>query len=298
ENIRKIYLKKGWEIAYGTSGTMKAVAELLVEHDGGAVVRKASLEKLVEETINNGGITSTNVPKLRRDVLPAGLCILQAIFNQLKFETLHVADASLKEGLLYDTMGRLSNHDARIDTIDKLKVQYGIDQAQADRVSNTANKFWKQIKSASLPGISRTKILDWAAQVHEIGLSISHSGYHHHAHYILRHSDLAGFGRYEQYILANLVRAHRKKIDINKFEGLDLEARKAFIPILLCLRLAICLYRRREDVNILPTFRCDDSTYILSFQKEWLDDNPLTLAKLEQEVAYFSSVGLTLSIAS
>ncbi|MFT5082700.1 MAG: exopolyphosphatase/guanosine-5'-triphosphate,3'-diphosphate pyrophosphatase, partial [Lentisphaeria bacterium] len=42
ENIRKIYLKKGWEIAYGTSGTMKAVAELLVEHDGGAVVRKAS----------------------------------------------------------------------------------------------------------------------------------------------------------------------------------------------------------------------------------------------------------------
>lgn len=298
EEIRKNYLKTGWQIAYGTSGTMKAVAEILVAHDGGAVITKSSLNSLVEETIANGKIVSSHVAKLRRDVLPAGLAILQAIFDQLKLEKIHVASSSLKEGLIYDTLGRYSNHDSRAETIEKLKAQYSIDQDQAQRVSQTAGRFWSQIERANLPGVSRTKILYWAAQLHEIGLNISHSGYHHHGYYIIRHSDLAGFGRYEQYILASLVRLHRKKPHENKIEGLDNNARQAFVPLLVCIRIAALLHRRREDLDDTPVLKEINGGFSLRFSQDWLSNHPLTMAGLTQEQSYLKNIDVVLDIQS
>lgn len=298
EEIRKNYRKTGWEIAYGTSGTMKAVAELLVSSDGGAVITKASLDALVKDTVENGKISASSVPKLRRDVLPAGLAILQAIFDQLKLDKIHVATATLKEGLIFDTLGRFSNHDERMETVSELISKHSIDTQQAKRIKDCAIAFWSQISGPDLPGVSRTKILRWAAQLHEIGLSISHSGYHHHGYYILRYSDLAGFGRYEQYILANLVRLHRKKPAEDRIEGLDVSARAAFIPLLVCLRLSILLHRRRESLDIAPTLSEGQNQYTVHFQREWLDAHPLTLAGLEQEQAYLNNIGVSLAIDS
>ncbi len=296
EEIRKNYLKTGWDITYGTSGTMKAVADLLVEQDGGAVITRASLEALLKDTVANGRISSATVPKLRRDVLPAGLAILQAIFELLKIDKIHVADATLKDGLIYDTLGRFSDRDSRVETVAQLQTQYNIDRDHAERVRRAAKQFWSQIKGPDLPGVSRTKILSWAAQLHEIGLSISHSSYHHHGHYILRHSDLAGFGRYEQYVLANLVRLHRKKLaDDRVAEGLDKPARQAFIPLLLCLRLAVLLHRRRENLDALPQLSKNNGAYVLSFPPTWLASHPLTLASLEQERAHFGNIGVNLA---
>jgi len=297
EEIRKNYLKTGWEIAYGTSGTMKAVAELLVDEDGGAVITKDSLDTLVKETVAHGSIVPGNVPKLRRDVLPAGLSILQAIFDQLKLEKIHVADATLKEGLIYDTLGRFSDQDSRAETVEQLKTRYNIDRDHADRVSQAARQFWTQIGGPNLIGVSRTKILSWAGQLHEIGLSISHSSYHHHGYYILRHSDLAGFGRYEQYVLANLVRLHRKKLaEYRVEEGLDNAAKQAFIPLLLCLRLAVLLHRRRENMHELPKLKMKDNVCTLIFVRGWLESHPLTRASLEQEQEYFKNINLELKI--
>ncbi len=211
EEIRKQYISNSWETAYGTSGTMKAIAELLAETDGGAVITKKSLFELADYCIENRSIPDADIASPRKEVLPAGIAILQAIFDELNLEVIQVADATLKEGLIYDTIGRFSDHDIRFSTIEKLKEQYKIDEKQAERVSDLAISFWKNIKGVKLAGVSRTKILDWAAQLHEIGLNISHSSYHRHGYYILRYTDLGGFGRTEQYILANLVRFHRRK---------------------------------------------------------------------------------------
>lgn len=294
EEIRKNYLKLDWDIAYGTSGTMRAISGLVSETDGGAIITRKSLDKVIAQTITEGEVKSSGVPKLRRDVLPAGLAILHAIFDQLKLDTLHIADATLKEGLIYDTIGRFSDHDARVETVSNLKNQYAIDVTQAERVSKTASYFWSKLDTCNLPGVSRSKILSWAAQLHEIGLSISHSGYHHHGYYILRHSDLAGFARYEQYILANLVRSHHKKINMKRFEELDDVAREAFIPLMVCLRLAARLHRRREDIDELPEFSGKNGKYKLKFKTDWLEQHPLTQAGLEQEKLYYKALGLTL----
>lgn len=292
ESIRKIYLKSGWDTAHGTSGTIKAIADLVAGADGGAIITRDSLEKLYESIAQTGELPHNDIPKLRQDVLPAGTAILLAVFHQLQLEQLRVANATLKEGLIYDTIGRFSNHDSRSYTVKKLQAQYQIDEAQADRIANTAIGLWLQIEGLPMRGVSRTKILRWAAMLHEVGLSISHTSFHHHGYYILRHSDLAGFGRYEQYILANLVRGHRRKLSTNRFDGMDDATLAAFLPVLLCLRLATLLHRRREDLTVTPTLRENNGRYTLSLPQEWAAEHPLTVSSLEHERAYFGAVDI------
>jgi len=293
EGIRQVYLRMGWRIVYGTSGTARAIADLTAEKDGGAVISKASLNWLAEEILTNKSILAS-VPSPRSSVLPAGIAILRAIFDQLKIDVMHVGDYALKEGLLYDTIGRLSDQDSRTRTVKKLQEQYKVDIDQATRVSETALALWKHIEGPLLPGVSRSKILRWAAQLHEIGLSISHSSHHHHGYYLLRHGDIAGFGRYEQYILANLVRSHRKGLYMDKFGDMDETAIAAFIPLLVCLRLATVLHRRREEIaqQELPELSVSGNTYILKFSRGWLHKHPLTLASLEVEREQYDRIGV------
>ncbi|MGA0806264.1 MAG: exopolyphosphatase [Pseudohongiellaceae bacterium] len=295
ETVRKIYLKAGWQIAYGTSGTVRAIADLVQGRDGGAVITAASVEWLSREIFNNKA-TFNDLPSLRRSVLPAGLAILKAIFDQLKLDKLHVGDAALKEGLLYDSIGRLSDHDSRIVTVHKLQEKYQIDMDQAARVERTALALWQQIDGPPLPGVSRTKVLSWACRLHEIGMSISHSSHHHHGYYILRNSDLAGFGRYEQYILANLVRAQRKGLYAGKFEDVDDQTMEALVPLIVCLRMAVVLHRRREDLDFAPKLELRSKVYRLSFRRKWLADHPLTLDGLEQEKDHYDSLGISLVV--
>jgi len=295
ESVRKIYLKAGWQIAYGTSGTVRAIADLVQGRDGGAVITAASIEWLSREIFNNKS-TFNDLPSLRRSVLPAGLAVLKAVFDQLKVDKLHVGDAALKEGLLYDSIGRLSDQDSRIETVRKLQEKNQIDMDQATRVEKTALALWQQIEGPPLPGVSRTKVLSWAARLHEIGMSISHSSHHHHGYYILRNSDLAGFGRYEQYILANLVRAQRKGLYAGKFEDLDELTMDALVPLIVCLRIAVVLHRRREDLDVVPKLELRSKVYHLAFRRRWLADHPLTLDGLEQEKDHYDSLGISLAL--
>ena len=296
EEIRKQYISHSWVRAYGTSGTMKAIANLTSETDGGAIITKKNLFELAEYCIENRGIPDSSIASPRREVLPAGIAILQAIFDELNLEVIHVADATLKEGLIYDNIGRFSDHDIRFYTVEKLQDQYDIDRKQADRVSDLALTFWKKIEGPKLAGVSRTKILDWAAQLHEIGLNISHSSYHRHGYYILRYSDLGGFGRTEQYILANLVRFHRRKLSFSGFIEIGDEILEAFIPLLICLRLSISLNRRRENLTDIPTLKRNSNNYTLKFKEGYLDANPLTYSGLEKEIGYLKNIDINLNV--
>lgn len=297
ESIRPNYRRHGWDICYGTSGTMRAIAELLTDIDGGAIIPAKSLKILYNDIIRNSEDILKNVAKLRRDVLPAGIAILMAICDQLKIEKIHVADATLKDGLIFDSVGRLNNIDAREGAVSSLQQQFRVDTAQADRVAKSAHELMKQLSTPPIPGVSRTKILKWAARLHEVGLGISHSSHHNHGFYVLKYSDLAGFGRYEQYILASLVRCHRKKLLFERIEGLDYKAKLALVPLILCLRLAVILNRRREDSELLPTISGQNDQYKVVFPAQWLTDNPLTAASLNNEPAHFANLSVHVEIS-
>lgn len=296
EQVRPTYLTAGWDIVYGTSGTMKAIADVLADTQGtNAIIYKDALSQLAQQLIKDGHIHHPKLAAAREFVLPGGIAVLQALFDELNIDKIHVADATLKEGLIYDLVGRFDNQDARPQSVVRLQKQYYVDIAQANRVANCALSLWQQLKTPTIPAVSRTKLLQWAGLLHEVGLAISHSGHHNHGHYILENSDLAGFGRYEQNLLAEMVRGQRKKVISDGFDYIEPQTLAALLPLLVCLRLAVLLHRRREDLPFAPKItQRGPQRFYLKFPAQWLKQHPLTAAGLQIEADYLTEAGLHL----
>ena len=296
EAIRRIYLDAGWDITYGASGTMKTVAELMPDNTPTGVIDIEGINWLYDSVVSNQSVPEDNIPKARRHVLAAGVAILKAIFDQMQIKQLHVSNAALKEGLIYETIGRLQHHDIRDETVAKTQQKYGIDQAQAVRVKDTALALKKQLNLAPNDVFNQEKILAWAAQLHEIGLSISHSGYHHHGNYILANCDLAGFNRYEQFLLATLVGMHRRKINTQVLDSLSDNHRENILNLAICLRLAVVMNRKRDTLDCHPTITREAESVTLDFGSSWLNNNPLTQTSLAQESNYLGRIGIKLNV--
>lgn len=296
EQVRPTYLQAGWDIVYGTSGTMKAIADVLADTQGNkAIIHKEALDALALRLIRTGHIHHPKLDSAREFVLPGGIAVLQALFNELNIDKIHVADATLKEGLIYDLVGRFDNEDTRPVSVERLQKQYFVDTAQANRVSACALALWRQLKTPTIAAVSRTKLLHWAGLLHEVGLAISHSGHHNHGHYILENSDLAGFGRYEQHLLAEMVRGQRKKMLSDGLLSLDDASLAALLPLLMCLRLAVLLNRRRENLPFTPKINQRGmQRFYLHFPAGWLKHHPLTAAGLQIEAEYLAKAGLHL----
>jgi exopolyphosphatase/guanosine-5'-triphosphate,3'-diphosphate pyrophosphatase len=139
-------------------------------------------------------------------------------------------------------------------------------------------------------------ILKWAAQLHEIGLQISHGSYHKHGAYILTHADLPGFSRTEQSLLATLLLNHRQKFRVISFENLVTRAQKPGLRLCVLLRLAVLLHRGRTDEQV-PNFslQVDGSDIMLRFPENWLEQHSLTKADLNKECEFLKDAGFSLS---
>jgi exopolyphosphatase/guanosine-5'-triphosphate,3'-diphosphate pyrophosphatase len=293
ELITRRYRKHGWDITVGSSGTMKAISELMPSDVVSGIITKEGLNELMDQLRQHGTLLKTEgISSQRLSVLPAGIVILAAIFDQLQLEQIHVAHSTLKEGLLYDTIGRLSATDMRDQTVQKLIDQYTIDRDQASRVDNTLKHFIRSLPKPVINGVKVHKIVRWAALLHEIGLSISHSGYHHHGAYLLKYSDMAGFSRFEQELLALFVGTHRRKIHEEKLTVLASETQQSLAVFFACLRLAVLLNHRREDGIDLPDIKLQDHTIILQFPNDWLASHPLTDRNLRREQHSLESLNI------
>jgi exopolyphosphatase/guanosine-5'-triphosphate,3'-diphosphate pyrophosphatase len=289
----------GWQACYGSSGTVLAIAELLGE---GGITRKG-LKKLRATLCEKGSVDKLDLPGLdaeRAAVLPGGLAILMAVFKRLEIETMSPASGALREGLLYDLLGRIQHEDVRERTIRWLAERNGVDLEHAARVERTAIYCLNQVATAW--GIERSeanRYLTWASRLHEIGLEISHTGYQRHGAYILENADMPGFSKHEQTLLSVIVQTHRRKLRLEDFIKVPEEKRDFTLRTSLVFRLACCLNRSRST-EPLPEFGLDakKSTITLRFPKNWLDTNPLTLADLEEEKQRLKAVDVELAIAS
>jgi exopolyphosphatase / guanosine-5'-triphosphate,3'-diphosphate pyrophosphatase len=312
ESISKLYLHTGWQFVVGSSGTMRAIAQLIQEDVVAGVITRTGLSVLLNHLHQHGTLIETSdLTAERRNVLPAGIIILSAIFDQFNLNEIHVVDSALKEGLIFDTIGRFlnngNNNDVRDTTVNKMMEKYQVDSNQADLVDHTLSHFAQKLPIPVVNGINVKKILHWAAKLHEIGLTISHSGHHHHGHYLIQASDMAGFSRSEQELLALLIGSHRRKIRSERLALLTAENQQTLYPLLICLRLSALLNHRREahielpEIDFIFTDTQDNTTthqhliINLRFPENWLDEHPLTKHKLSQEQHHLSPLGVTLN---
>jgi exopolyphosphatase/guanosine-5'-triphosphate,3'-diphosphate pyrophosphatase len=296
------FRRSEWESAFGASGTLRAVNDVLLARGvaGGAIDRDG-LEWLLQECLRAGSTDKLRLAGLaadRQDVLPGGLAILVEVFDMLGVENMRVADGALREGLLYDLLGRLTDEDARARTVRAMEGRFHVETAHADRVEATALAFLRQAREGwKLEDPLAEQMLAWAARLHEIGLDISHSHHNRHGAYLLQNADMPGFPREEQQLLAALVGAHRRKPSLETLEELMPPWHLKAEYLIVLLRLAVLLHRDRGS-RALPEIdiRVRGRNVELEFPKGWLDSHPLTAADLEQEVEYLQAAGFRLRV--
>ncbi len=302
--IRPRYRAIGWETAVCSSGTVNAVQDILVANRWSTEgITPQGLQTLRQTLIDVGRTAELALPGLpleRAPVLPGGVAILSAIFENLGLTHLNVSDGALREGLVYDLLGRLVDEDVRDRTIRSLIRRYQIDLSQARRVERTALSLLAQIGSEfAWPG--RTDeyrhMLSWAALLHELGLTIAHAAYHRHGAYVVANSDMPGFSRTEQQILGALIRGHRRRMPLELFEALPEGYLETTWRLCVILRLAVLLHHSRTHATLpdpVIDFKPNKRSVRLSLPEGWLDCNPLTRADLESEAAYLKAVGIKL----
>jgi len=297
EAIALQYRKTGWKEAYGSSGTAKALHAILsgcgFSSDG---ITREGLAKLKERIVRAGRVVPEDLPGIkleRADVLPGGLAIMSAIFDELDIVRMDTGDGALRLGVLYDLLGRDDSHDKRDETVRQFAKRYHADVRQAERVKRIARTLFEPISTDLHDRAALMTALSWAADLHEIGISIAHNAFHRHSAYILENADMPGFSRADQQLLSLLVLGHQGKL--TKLSAL-VKSRGQWLAM-LCLRLATQLARRREAVDPLPlSVSIKGESIIVCVDKDWLATHPLTDFTLRAEEAEWKKVGFTFEL--
>lgn len=300
--VKARFRRQGWERVIGCSGTVHAIAEILLLNGWSERgITPAGLKRLSKFLVAAEHVDRLHLKGLRPDrakVLPGGVAILQAVFDSLDIQQMVVSSGAMREGLLYDLLGRVRHRDARDRTIQRFIAQYHVDKAQADRVKSCALALLEQVaESWGLDPDWGGGLLSWSADLSEIGLSIAHGGYHKHSAYLLNHSDMPGFSVQDQRILARLVRGSRRKFPPQVFGDLPKKLSKLAKRLCVLLRLAIVLNRSRSS-RPMPDFQLQakGKRLSLSLPEGWLREHPLTRADLEQEASFLAAASYQLSV--
>lgn len=289
--VTRSYRRAGWQEAVGSSGTARSIEGILVANGYAAHgITRDGLEQLRELLIDAGRADPERVAGLkasRADVLPGGFAVLYAVFDELDIAQMAVSEAALRHGVLYDLLGRVEHRDMREATVAQFMRRYHVDAAQAARVRDLALRIHQQLGGSGDDDADRL-MLDWAARLAEVGLSIAHAQYHKHSAYVLSNADMPGFSRVEQRRLARIVLAHRGRLDKLGDDGLE----DGDWNMVFALRLSSTLLRRRARVR-LPAFRAlaGEARFSLELPKSWLARHALTAAALESEAQQWESVG-------
>jgi len=301
ESIETAFKKTGWDYALGSSGTITTIRDVVQAQQWCETgITADALSRLIDALIaigDSSAIEFEGLSEHRKPVFASGVAVLSGIFEALNLEQINVSDGALREGLLYDLIGRTHHEDIRDKTILDVSQRYGVDVDQAHRVKETAEYFFHQVSADwALQDNEMLKLLQWGALTHEIGLSIAHAQHHRHGDYLITNSDLAGFSRQEQIKLAKLVRSHRRKFPLDEFDSVPNNSTLSIIRLSILLRLATVLHRSRSNI-IAPeiNMQVDNDKISLFFPPQWLFEHPLTLADLKNEQSYLQTAGFSLT---
>jgi exopolyphosphatase / guanosine-5'-triphosphate,3'-diphosphate pyrophosphatase len=301
EPVQEAYRKMGWLNAFGSSGTVRVIGDTLrAINPESPHITLDNLNGLAERVVAAGHVDELDLPEVdaeRAPVFPAGLAILLEVVENFGIDRVRVAEGAMREGLLYDLMGRFTDEDARVRSVRAMEKRYHVDETQADRVEATTVGLLEQVESDwGLEDPLAESVLRWASRLHETGLDIAHSKYHRHSAYLLEHADMPGFPREEQLLLAALVGGHRRQLSFESLEDLLPPWDRLAEFLIVLLRLAVLLHRGRSP-QPLPAVRLTVKSRSLTVElpQRWIKEQPLTLEDLEQERAYLKDAGFRLT---
>ncbi|MCC2680511.1 MAG: Ppx/GppA phosphatase [Nitrosospira multiformis] len=300
--IAKEFSSEHWQLAYGSSGTARALGDIIRLNQLGngssnGEITREGLENFRNHLLKVDDIKKLDLAGIRADrapVIAGGFAIMSAAFSELGISQMAQGMGALRQGVLYDLLGRFHKHDMREVTVRQFMRRYHVDGAQARRVESTALLLGEQLLMAFLDdGEEHLQVLSWAARLHEVGISVAHSGYHKHSAYILGNADMPGFSQREQERLSMLALAHRG--DIGKARGNMIE--QPDFALLFALRLAALFHRSRCEMT-LPRLEVSlrGKEFSLCLERKWLERNLLTHNALLAEIEQWDALGFRFGI--
>ena len=301
EPFQDTFNSQYYDEAIGASGSLKAISSVLQTSGFSSNgITLVGMEQLVAHLLTLDHVDKIQFPALsveRRPVFIGAVAIVYATLKTLNIKQMTVSDGALREGLIYDLLGRIYDHDIRSQTSQTIAARYHTDTRHAEQIKETIRYMVAQLGEQLCfnDNPASLQYLEWAAELHEIGFEIAHSQYHKHSAYIIENADLAGFSKQDQMILSRVVRSHRKKFSLSRFDDLPAPWRR-FAPIMcIVFRLAAVLHRNRHSSR--PDFQIsiEGNDIELSFAEHWLEQVPLTQADLKQEANYLKEARFNLS---
>ena len=299
------YQQTGWNSVVGSSGTIKAVRNVLVSQglaDEQERITYKGVKKLQQQLLDIKRVEDIKldgVKEHRKAVFPAGVAVLRATMKVLGIDTITYSDGALREGVMYDMLGRFASEDVRDRSVQALIERYSVDVAQAKRVVNTCQTLFEEAKDSLGLDNEDADLLRRAAYLHEIGLAISHSGYHRHSAYLLEYSDIPGFSQVDQLRMAQLVYAHRRKLKSDDYEQTLIVAGESLVYLCLLLRLAVLVHHNRSDYNegFMRLEIKSPSNWVVHITADD-EDYPLLVSDLIEDTEQFEKWGVILEVVS
>ncbi|MGF1841214.1 guanosine-5'-triphosphate,3'-diphosphate diphosphatase [Vibrio atlanticus] len=293
------YTDIGWDVCVGASGTVQALQEIMLAQGMDEVITHAKLKRLQKQAMITERLEELEIEGLtleRALVFPSGLSILIAIFELLEIDSMTLAGGALREGLAYEMVDEFRQEDIRARTIKSVQSRYQMDVSYSEQVAVVAQTLLEQAGAETWVSEPQAGVLlQTAAKLHEIGLTIDFKKGGEHSAYLLQNLDLPGFTRAQKHCLGELTRRYREQLtSLPEQHAISGTSSKRILRI---LRLAILLTHRRNPA-LEPEFKLttDDNNLTLTLSKQWLADNPLTAAELEIESNRQTDIGWPLNI--
>ena len=289
EDAAPPYRPQHWRTAYGSSGTIRALAEVISRNKlGDGLLSAQSLDALKRRFIGFGQVGNIDLPGLRPDragTIIGGLAILIALVAELGIEVLVPIDAGLRMGVMWDLYARSMQCDRRDESVRLLAEKFRAEKTRGERVAHESATLYAQLKPSA---DTYVKLLNWSAQLHEVGMAVSQTGYHKHAAYMVENADLPGFTAREQKAMARLIVA--QKGNLRKIgEALG---EPDFAKAVLALRLAILLMHARIEADFSELKLRMKNKIELDIKRDWVAHHPTVSYWIEKEQEWWDEVGV------
>lgn len=291
EDVAPEYDRSAWTQAYGSSGTARAIGDAIARNNlGDGMVSLKSLEALKRRLIQFGHADNIDLAGMKADratSIAGGVAILIGAMHEFGIKVVQPVEAGLRLGVLRDLQLRATQRDRREESVREFLRRFRVDEKRADRTAHIAAAMLTLLKPAD---DTHDRLLRWGALLHEIGLIVSHSGFHKHAAYMIENADLPGFTTREQRVMSRLVLAQKG----NLRKVVDNLSDAGFAKAVLALRLAAMFMHARLDVDADPAaIRIKMKNSIeLELPRTWVRDHPTVAYWIEKEKEAWGEIGI------
>ena len=297
-HIRRNYHSECWQDAVGSSGTLRAIETLIMtaghREEG---IDRAALGELKKQLLAFAHVDEINLEGLsesRKGVVTAGLAITMGIFDGLQIPLMRTSTGALREGVIYDLIGRFSHEDVRTRTISAMQQRYSVDQTIADLVTHRVTLLAEATHETWRLEPSDIALLEWSGALHEIGVAVSQKNYSQHSAYLVLNTDLPGFAEQDQATMAALIAGLKGKVRSEVLDPISKRKRQTVARMMVLLRLAVIL-KHVEALEALPdlSVSASEETLTLTFPEQWGADHPLTTWEIEQSTPAMERLGVS-----